>query len=187
MAFCLFLFIYSILLSLIYTYIPSVCNFFTSGFVGCQFFCNQFFISLTLVSSICKCVTFSNRKKNILFIYILIFTVISLVIYIYICVLLFMFRYGLILYIAIQAFSLSNNSKSMIPGMFTNIQILCCKFDFIALLLVPMLISENRFCYILFNSVQRFHILPLFLSLSLVYSCFPQRCLSCKYTRHTLC
>ena len=34
-AFRLFLFIYSVLLSFICNYIPGVCNFFTSGFAGC--------------------------------------------------------------------------------------------------------------------------------------------------------
>ena len=39
------------MLSLICTYIPGICNFLKSGFVGCKF------------SSICKCVICSNRKE----------------------------------------------------------------------------------------------------------------------------
>ena len=45
MALSLFLFIYSVFLSL-------VCNFFTSGFVGCQLFCNQFIMFLAFCQSL---------------------------------------------------------------------------------------------------------------------------------------
>ena len=42
LCFCLFI----PFISLVCTYIPGVCNFFTFGFVGRQFCCNQFFIFL---------------------------------------------------------------------------------------------------------------------------------------------
>ena len=66
MAFSLLLFIYSVLLSLVCTYIPGVCNFFTSGFVGCWFCCNQFCIFLAFELVQCLNLFFVQIEKKVL-------------------------------------------------------------------------------------------------------------------------
>lgn len=60
---CLFLFIYSILLSLICTYLPGVCN-----LVAISFFVINFLLSQLLVTSVCQCGICSNRKEKLLLI-----------------------------------------------------------------------------------------------------------------------
>ena len=65
MAFSLFLFIYSVLLFLVRTYIPGV-TFLHLVLLIVSFVVINFFIFLTfLVSLICKCFICSNRKKSV--------------------------------------------------------------------------------------------------------------------------
>ena len=65
MAFSLFLFIHSVLLSLIRTYIPGVCNFLHLVLLAVSFVVINLLFSQLLVSSICKCVICSNRKEKV--------------------------------------------------------------------------------------------------------------------------
>ena len=67
MALCLFLFIYSVLLSLICTYIPGVCNFLHLVLLVVRFVVIHFYVLSFVVSSICKCVICSNRKKGMFY------------------------------------------------------------------------------------------------------------------------
>ena len=62
MAFLLFLLIHSILLSLICTYIPGVCNFSHLVLLAVSFVVINFYFLSFLVGSICKCVIYSSRN-----------------------------------------------------------------------------------------------------------------------------
>ena len=63
MAFSLFLFVHSALLSLICTYIPGFCNFLRLVLLTVRFVVINFFIFLAF-SLVCKCVICSSRKKK---------------------------------------------------------------------------------------------------------------------------
>ena len=60
------MFFYSVLLSHICTYIPSVCNFLHLVLLAVSFAVINFMFSLLLGSSICKCFICSSRKNTIL-------------------------------------------------------------------------------------------------------------------------